>query len=280
GRNRLAVAVNGDHQVGGRAVRAAVVGGVVERVGQGLAVVQVVDRGVGVVERIGVAAVAADVQRAVGSDHVEAAVAVRRGGAGAAGCRNVQRRGAGEVGVGVVGQHVAGGGVRHRVFDHRVGIGGRNRLAVAVNGDHQVGGRAVRAAVVGGVVERVGQGLTVVQVVDRGVGVVERIGVAAVAADVQRAVRSDHVEAAVKVGGCGAGAAGGRNVQRRRAAEVGVGVVAEHVAGGGVRHRVFGHRAGIGDRNRLAVAVNGDHQVGGRAVRAAVVGGVVERVGQ
>src|SRR5947208_3362631 len=99
-------------------------------------------------------------------------------------------------------------------------------------------GRESVEVMVGGVGRGIGEGgSVVVQRVDSGVGVVQRIGVGAVGIDFEGA------ELAGDIGGDAGGLAihGGYGLGAGAAS-----VVGEDIAGGGVRRGVFGNAGGIG----------------------------------
>jgi hypothetical protein len=147
---------------------------------------------------------------------------------------------------------------------------------VAVDGDAQGRRRAAAVAVGQGVGVAVGQALAVVQRIDRRVGVVQRVGVAAVGIELQVAVAQGHVDRG-----------------HRRGVHVGTNRVGtgahQHVAVGD-QGRVFGdgvgvvlgHRQAVGDgdvqavRGAVAQDVGDDHRNGIEHVAVVVLhGGVV-----
>ena len=147
---RIGVAIDRDHQraAGGRAVT--VLGRVVEGLRQRLAVIELVDRRQGVVQRVGVRAVGLDHQGAVGAIDGRARCghrrAIQRGHRQAAVLgRRVRAR---------ARQHAARRRARHAVFRHRVGVrrshrsGVRDRHAQRVRTRLAVGVRDGQAKVV------------------------------------------------------------------------------------------------------------------------------------
>src|SRR4051812_31551514 len=117
---------------------------------------------------------------------------------------------------------------------------------MTIDRDGERAGEAL-SAVAGRVSHGVGQRrAVVVQRVDRGIGVVERVGIGAVGVDFERAELAGDIGADASSlpvdGGFPFGAAG-------------AGVVGQHIAGGGVGSGVFGDGGGISRYREIGVAV-------------------------
>src|SRR5690554_2431378 len=179
-----------------------------------------------------------------------------------------------------------------------LGHDGRCPVGVAIDGDSQSGGISITIDVGQGVAELFGQRLAVLERVDHGIVIVQRISVAAVRADGQGAEFTYDHQVTINIGGGGAGrvVVADNGGDRGAVGAFGIGHIASHAASDDIAADgrlifvdgigiVTGHRGVVDDADHqiLAVAIgipvidgDADAFVG----RVAIATGVIRRAGQ
>src|SRR5690554_5784733 len=163
-----------------------------------------------------------------------------------------------------------------------LGHDGRCPVGVAIDGDSQSGGISITIDVGQGVAELFGQRLAVLERVDLGIVVVQRIGVAAVRADGQGAELTLDHQFVVSIGGGGAGrvVVADNGGDRGAVGALGIGHIVGRAAGDDVasdRSIILGNLVGIVTGHR-GVVDDADDQVLAVAVGIPVIDGDADDV--
>src|SRR5690554_3412349 len=163
-----------------------------------------------------------------------------------------------------------------------LGHDGRCPVGVAIDGDSQSGGISITIDVGQGVAELFGQRLAVLERVDLGIVVVQRIGVAAVRADGQGAELTLDHQVTISIGGGGAGrvVVADNGGDRGAVGALGIGHIASRTIGNDIpadRNSILGNLVGIVTGYR-GVVDDADNQILAVAVGIPVVDGDADDV--